>query len=199
MYSIQPNAPLHEQPAVEVRIAPLGRRVAASLLNGLFSMLACTPIFIGSVLLVRPVKTSSGTLSFPSQVTPDVRNWFLIGLVCILIYSASQIWMMSRSGQSWGKRVMNIRVIKTDGTDAGFIGNVLLREVVFSICVNLVAGMVGLFAGLLLSGNTNGIIANLVESGLYLTCFVMACEPKRDRRTLQDLLADTVVVSLPKK
>ncbi len=200
MYSIQHATLPNEQPAVEVRIAPLGRRVAAYLLNGLFSILACLPVLIGSVvLLARSASTSSGALSYPSQITPDIRNWFIIGLVCILIYSASQIWMMSRSGQSWGKRVMNIRVIKTDGTDAGFIGTVLLREVVFSICVSLVAGMVGLFAGLLLGGNTNGIIANLVQSGLYLTCFVMACEPKRDRRTLQDLLADTVVVSLPKK
>ncbi len=187
----------YEQAAVEVRIAPVGRRVAAYLLNGLFTILACSPLSIGFISLASTYNTDSG-LHY-QHITPDIRNWFIIGLVCILAYYAIQIWMMSRSGQSLGKRVMNIRVIKTDGTDAGFIGTILLREVVFAICVSLAASLIGMLAALLLGGNTNEIVANLVSSGLYLTCFVMACDPKRDRRTLQDLLADTVVVSLPKK
>ena len=108
--------------------------------------------------------------------------------------------MMSRYGQSIGKRIMNIRVIKTNGTDAGFVGTVLLREVLFNVVVGIISSILGVLVALVLNNTGSGeMVSNLVQSALWITCFIMACDPKRDRRTLQDMLADTVVVALPPK
>ena len=97
-------------------------------------------------------------------------------------------------------RLMNIRVIKTNGTDAGFMGAVLLREILFNIIVGIAGSILGMFVALIFNNPSSGeIVSNLVQSALWITCFVMAYDTKRDRRTLQDLLANTVVVALPRK
>nr|WP_257012105.1 RDD family protein [Snodgrassella alvi] len=39
--------------------------------------------------------------------------------------------MMSKTGQSFGKRIMKIKVINLDGRNSGFLGTVLIREILF--------------------------------------------------------------------
>lgn len=38
---------------------------------------------------------------------------------------------MSKTGQSFGKRIMKIKVINLDGRNPGFVGTVLIREILF--------------------------------------------------------------------
>ncbi len=187
--------------ALEVSIAPLGRRFVAYLINGFLTLLLIVPATIGAVLRVLKY-TGQGEikeLSVLSQYA-EMQYLFDITLIILPIYALLQIWMMSRHGQSIGKRLMNIRVIKTNGTDAGFMGTVLLREVLFNIILGIVGSIVGMLVALLFGNQSSGeIVSNLVQSALWITCFVMACDTKRDRRTLQDMLANTVVVALPNK
>ena len=186
--------------AQEVGIASLGRRTAAYLINSFLTCLFGIPVTIlGTLQFLAYIKSPQlNDMAFLSMYA-ETNSWFYIALIAFLVYGVVQIWMMSRYGQSIGKRIMNIRVIKTNGTDAGFIGTILLREILFNIVVVIVAGILGSLAGLLLGDNANATVSNLVQSALWITCFVMACDPKRDRRTLQDMLADTVVVALPPK
>ena len=45
---------------------------------------------------------------------------------------------MSRDGQSLGKKIMGIRVLKSDGSNPGFGGTVLIREVAWSFIVGII-------------------------------------------------------------
>ena len=51
---------------------------------------------------------------------------------------------MSRDGQSLGKKIMGIRVLKSDGNNPGFEGTVLIREVVWALAVGVVVTIVSL-------------------------------------------------------
>lgn len=42
---------------------------------------------------------------------------------------------MSKTGQSFGKRIMKIKVINLDGRNPGFVGTVLIREILFQTII----------------------------------------------------------------
>jgi uncharacterized RDD family membrane protein YckC len=97
---------------------------------------------------------------------------FLAGYALILVattvvglYSLVLLW---RKGQTIGKRAMGIRIVKLDGSDAGFIRAVVLR----------------LFIPGLLSVFTGGIFF-VVDC-----CFIF----REDRRCVHDLIAGTKVL-----
>lgn len=96
---------------------------------------------------------------------------------------------MSRDGQSLGKKIMGIRVLKSDGNNPGFGGTVLIREVAWSFIVGIIV-----IAVMLAVNETGG---NLISLLIAFINFIMLFSVKRDRRTLYDMLADTVVVKLP--
>lgn len=96
---------------------------------------------------------------------------------------------MSRDGQSLGKKIMGIRVLKSDGSNPGFGGTVLIREVAWSFIVGIIV-----IAVMLAVNETGG---NLISLLIAFINFIMLFSVKRDRRTLYDMLADTVVVQLP--
>ena len=187
--------------ALEVGIASLGRRVAAYLINFLLSCLFGTLAIISIVLrLLEDTDTPQLNELAALSGYAEIKSLFAVSLIVFFIYVLVQTWMMSRYGQSIGKRIMNIRVIKTNGTDAGFVGTVLLREVLFNVVAGIISSILGVLVALVLNNTGSGeMVSNLVQSALWITCFIMACDPKRDRRTLQDMLADTVVVALPPK
>ena len=95
---------------------------------------------------------------------------------------------MSRDGQSLGKN-MGIRVLKSDGSNPGFGGTVLIREVAWSFIVGIIV-----IAVMLAVNETGGDLVSLLMAFIN---FIMLFSVKRDRRTLYDMLADTVVVQLP--
>ena len=96
---------------------------------------------------------------------------------------------MSRDGQSLGKKIMGIRVLKSDGSNPGFGGTVLIREVAWSFIVGIIV-----IAVMLAVNETGGDLVSLLMAFIN---FIMLFSVKRDRRTLYDMLADTVVVQLP--
>lgn len=98
-----------------------------------------------------------------------------INLAVLAAYGFLQILLMSVKGQSIGKRIMGIKVIDKNGSNPGFLGTVLAREV--------------LFLGLL-------IFFKIVGALPYLICLVMLFVPKFKRRTLQDKLMGSVVVDV---
>ncbi|MCI4077785.1 RDD family protein, partial [Klebsiella pneumoniae] len=67
---------------------------------------------------------------------------------------------------------------------------VLVREIAWSVLVAIIAAVIGLAVG------DNG--ENAINLLAFLANFVLLFMVKRDRRTLYDILADTVVVKLPK-
>lgn len=174
---------------IEVGIAGAGDRILAALLNQLFTFLVLLVPFVG--LIAFAVKNEGrivGSEEIVGLLLGTTSFW--VGLAGILAYTVVQIYYMSRDGQSLGKKIMRIRVLKTDGRNPGFVGTVLVREIAWSVLVAIIAAVIGLAVG------DNG--ENAINLLAFLANFVLLFMVKRDRRTLYDILADTVVVKLPK-
>ncbi|HFC8519384.1 TPA: RDD family protein [Neisseria lactamica] len=174
---------------IEVGIAGAGDRILAALLNQLFTFLVLLVPFVG--LIAFAVK-NEGRIVGSEEIVGLLLGMtsFWVGLAGILAYTVVQIYYMSRDGQSLGKKIMRIRVLKTDGRNPGFVGTVLVREIAWSVLVAIIAAVIGLAVG------DNG--ENAINLLAFLANFVLLFMVKRDRRTLYDILADTVVVKLPK-
>lgn len=174
---------------IEVGIAGAGDRILAALLNQLFTFLILLMPFAG--LIVFAIK-NEGRIVGSEEIVGLLLGMtsFWVGLAGILAYTVIQIYYMSRDGQSLGKKIMRIRVLKTDGRNPGFVGTVLVREIAWSVLVAIIAAVIGLAVG------DNG--ENAINLLAFLANFVLLFMVKRDRRTLYDILADTVVVKLPK-
>ena len=173
---------------VDVHIASPGARVAAYLLNNLFTFLIWVPFIVMVVFTFDESKELVSESSLSN--TPDYAViTFFISLAVYLVFGIFQLYYMSRDGQSLGKKIMGIRVLKSDGSNPGFGGTVLIREVAWSFIVGIIV-----IAVMLAVNETGGDLVSLLMTFIN---FIMLFSVKRNRRTLYDMLADTVVVKLP--
>lgn len=188
---------LSEQEEIEVELASPGSRISAYLLNCVFSILAYIPLIAGFLMNTQYFDRAKG---MDSMVEANWNwTWIAIGTILFLIYGVAQIFFMSRDGQSLGKKIMGIRVLKTDGRNPGFVGAVLMREFIYYIIVGLGAAACGMLAQVIFTSEEMvELVANLLQLIASIACFVMLFKVNIDRRTLQDFVADTVVVKLPK-
>ena len=187
------------EPEIEVDLASPMKRIGAALLNSLLSLIVYIP------LIVSILNGEGGYLDrvrgLEEGASPEFdTTWLMIGLAVLAVYCVMQLYFMSRDGQSLGKKILGIRVLKTDGTNPGFFGTVFMREGVYYFLLGLVAGIVA-YAVQVVTGNAQIFewVSNLLQLAAYLVCLVMLFQVKNDRRTLQDYLAKTVVVQLPKR
>ena len=167
--------------ADEMELASPGKRIAAYLINCLIGAVAYIPMIWGAVSMSGSYAAAMDPEN-PVQMEPSGFAMGMIGLgsVLILAYLIFQAVLMSKTGQSLGKRIMKIKVVNEDGDNPGFVGVVALREIVPNIIL-MVVGMIPLL----------GPIAQL---GFWIACLVMLFLVERDRRTLQDMIAKTYVV-----
>lgn len=186
---------------IEVELAGGWERIGAALLNNVFTMLAGVPAIMGLVfgmLQARerfPVESweeLSSEEQFEVLSISFSSTWFLLGVLVLVIYTIIQCYLMSRDGQSLGKKMLDLKVIKENGDDAGFVGVVLLREIVFNLGFAVIIGVIG---ALLSVGDG---LANLLGYVPSLICVIMLFATG-DKRTLQDWIAGTVVVKLPRQ
>ena len=192
--SATPAAPIDVE---DVEPARAGKRIAAYLINVFLTILAYVPLLL--VIAWPSANHEQRTQGLEALADSD---WsvpgLLTGALVLLAYAILQVRMMSKHGQSIGKKIMHIRLLKTDGTNPGFWGAVMLREVVYNIMLAIAAMITG-YAAVLLSGApaaTADVIANMVTLSASLACFIMLFNKQKSRRTLQDYLAGTVVVQL---
>ncbi|MBN1205551.1 MAG: RDD family protein [Myxococcaceae bacterium] len=91
----------------------------------------------------------------------------LLGLLGTLAIAVYQLYLVSRNGQTIGKRMMKIRVVRTDGSRVS-LGRILVLR-------NLIPGGLGSLCGLF----------SLIDALLIFN---------EDRRCVHDMLADTKVI-----
>lgn len=90
---------------------------------------------IVAAILIPGLKDSSLLIPFLSVLA-----------ACLLGFCAYQIWLLTTQGQTLGKKLMGLRIVKTmDMSNGGFVTNVLLRAVA-STAVTLVPIFGTLFA-----------------------------------------------------
>lgn len=177
-----------------IELASAGRRLAAFVLNMLFTLIALIPI----LLLVLDLIMRLG-LSSILPVTRD--NFVLYASVAggvLLIYVVWQIYLMSCYGQSMGKRLLGLRVVKTDGSAAGFVHVVFLREVVPYLLIHVACMVVSMMALMVTQNYEMVMLGDILPWACYALACVIMLFTHAKRRTLYDLFANTVVIQLPR-
>ncbi|UOO90346.1 RDD family protein [Vitreoscilla massiliensis] len=183
----------------ELELASAVQRIVAWIINRVIEIAMLIPV-IG--VIVALLWQAQGSKDADLLMTSMMGSLGLVGLL-YLVYSGVQVYLMSKYGQSIGKRIMKIRVVTEDGDKAGFVRNVLLRELAYgAICMVIMLG-IGFLAELVF-GTSDNVMATMAVNGMVefisyiptIVCLVMLFLESRNRQTLQDLLAKTYVVQV---
>lgn len=182
---------------IEVEPASPWLRIAAYLINNVIFSTLCIPLVVPFFTFFMQAGMENKNMEeeevFKELFTHAFSSpWLWLGLLLLTVYSVVQIVMISKSGQSIAKKLLNIKIIRENGSEGGFVYNFLVREVAYTLALGILAVLISLpFSEL-----AGGLLSNLVSYGAMLVCVIMMFTV-RDRRTLQDMLAGTVVVQLP--
>ncbi|PIT56932.1 hypothetical protein BHC49_03440 [Snodgrassella alvi] len=167
----------------KLELATPAYRLSAITINQLFQYIIFLPISIyllSALFEAMEEEYDSDELAefFLDWLTlPQTLTIICLTIMALIIFTAWQINWMTKYGQSIGKRMLNLRVIRTNGDNPGFVRNVILREIVYQLIVVIIGSL------------TLGI-------GYFVFMFfpAMVFITKWQRRTLPDFLADTIVV-----
>lgn len=118
---------------LELRTANPGSRFFAAFIDGLLNIAVAIPgiIFLASVqdlAVLRNFETAGDEAILP----------VLAILGPVLLFECYQWYLVATTGQSLGKRWNQIKIVKTDGSPAGFFNGVFLRS---WICYGLLANI----------------------------------------------------------
>jgi len=181
--------PRAQRPQVRIRYASLEARVSAAALDILVSLvIAALLILVGSLIILI---SSDFERTDPSNRAFDIF-WGCAGAIApaILLY-----WFVGLSwkGQTIGKSVMQIMVIRSDGRPLGILGSVARVIGLMVYVVFLGAGAIVAYAfkdSAIISGVAVGLACLFVSGGILTAAF------DSHRRTLHDRIAGTVVVKI---
>lgn len=146
-------------------LAGAGERIGARIVDSL-------PIFVIAIVAALIVHAFRNTAELMT----------LVNIALALAYLVYQVVLMTKYGQTFGKKLLGIRVVNADGDNPGFVKYVLVREFGY----NLIVGILGVIP----------ILGALISIGALVANIVLLFMVKRDRRVLWDLLADTYVVKV---
>jgi uncharacterized RDD family membrane protein YckC len=177
--SFAPAAPIPVAAPVELTPADRHTRFLAVLIDTALGALCAMPgaLVLGTAFFQIVIDASSGLQPDFTEIDPGrlLLGMALLGLATFSLLLV-QIIMVSMRGQTIGKRLLGIRIVRNlDGSNPGFARAWLLRS--------LVIGLIGMLIGTLLP-----IVGNLFPIVNYGFIF------RADRRCLHDLIADTKVV-----
>lgn len=180
---------------MEFRLASPWKRIGAYILNSLIGLVAVIPMLLSLIPFLEN-KQGDNTAILTSLGMGIVASLILgLGLL-----AWQTIWMTQR-GQSIGKRIVGIKVVDLNAQNPGFVGTVLLREVVYSLILLVAVIVLGVIFGIIMA--IGGTLENIERyTSLFdligylptLVCTAMLFNKKNQRRTLQDYLAKTMVV-----
>jgi uncharacterized RDD family membrane protein YckC len=151
-------AATHDDRPAPLLASPVARLAAVLVDSG-----AALVVWLGAYFLVR---------AFP--VTPVTKPYLLgTGITAVVAFGLFQIFLLSRRGQTLGKMVLGVRIVRRrDGSNAGFGHAVILRYVV------------------------PRLIGCVPVLGQLFTVIDVLCIFGEGHRCLHDVIADTKVVEV---
>lgn len=168
--------------APEANLAERGPRLLARVVDWAIEFVVGIPggVIIGSEAMKILMAVMQGQT--PDFEDLDMSRLILGGVVLAvgwLLQLIVQVWMLTTRGQSIGKRIVGLRIVKLDSSAPGFVHAWLMREFLMS-AFGFVLSFLPLVGPLLL------------RPALHITDWCMIF--RDDRRCLHDLLAGTRVV-----
>lgn len=166
-------------------LAERGARLLAATIDELILLAISLPMAIGSVPAVAALV--AGATDLESLGTMDVMRTMVGGpgttttVLALLAWCVITAWLVAANGQSIGKRIVGIKVVRTDGSRASFARILLLRNVVNGL-PNLLP-----YVGL-------GLPSLLFFVALLYQLIDPLLIYQDSRQCLHDRLADTMVV-----
>ena len=105
----------------DVELAGRGERLAAAIIDTIIMLVVLVPImFIGGYFqMVIDATTTGQKIPLLSELT-----WGLVGLV---VFLAIQAYPLYATAQTWGKRVLKVRIVGLDGQRLSFGRLIALR------------------------------------------------------------------------
>ncbi|MBT2749185.1 MULTISPECIES: RDD family protein [unclassified Lysobacter] len=144
-------------------LADRGVRLVAAIIDGVIMLVLMLPLmFIGGYFNAVMEASQTGQQPYGLQI--------LWGIGGLLLFFAVQYLPLSQTGQTWGKKVMKIKIVDLDGQKPS-IGTLLGKRYLFSQGVGIIPCL--------------GAVIALVD---VLMIF------REDRRCLHDQIAGTRVV-----
>ncbi len=149
-----------------------GNRLGAWFIDNAIAFVLCLPgLLLAGTSVLKSI--AAGQRNPENMDTARLLMGFGVMGVALLALAIVQIWMLSTRGQTLGKRMLAIRIVRfTDGGNPGFLHAVLLR--------GFVPGVIGAIPYI-------GWIFTIVN-----ICFIF----RDDQRCLHDLMAGTRVVKV---
>jgi uncharacterized RDD family membrane protein YckC len=143
-------------------------RLGAVMFDGFLGFIAFAPAYIMNFATLAQLSRGN-----PLAVWVNLAKtgaWFYIGVVGALVVLAIDVTLLARNGQTIGKKLLGIKVVRVDGSPVSFVRVFFVRYV----------------------GNTFLTLIPLVGS-LYslVDCLMIFSE---SRRTVHDRIADTIVI-----
>ena len=168
-----PSAEVNDAPEETGELADRGTRLAAAILDGLIiCIFIYTPMLAGGGFAAFVQAGASGSRlrvwqTLGASMLGPIGIVMLVGLV---IYSAITIHLVNKNGQTLAKKLLGIKVVRSDGSKVGLGRIFWLRN-----AINGVIGVIPLVGGLY------GLIDALM---IFST----------PRQCVHDRIADTIVV-----
>ncbi|SDY26353.1 Uncharacterized membrane protein YckC, RDD family [Lysobacter sp. yr284] len=158
-----PQSPLIAPNGGEQELADRGIRLVAAIIDGVILMVLLVPLmFIGGYMDAVMQAAQTGQQPYGLQIA-----W---GVGALLLFFAVQYLPLSQSGQTWGKKVMKIKIVDQDGNKPDLV-TLMGKRYLFQNGIGLIPCLGGLIS--------------LVD---VLMIF------RQDRRCLHDQIAGTRVV-----
>lgn len=122
---------------LEYEAAGVGYRILATILDAIFMI-----IYVMIIMLIFGISVSSAGMFYGENPYLIATIFIILGLPILLYHFLSETFM---NGQSFGKKIVGIKVVKLDGTQPG-IGSYLLRSLLRIIDMQLMNGLVALIS-----------------------------------------------------
>ena len=169
----QAALPLTEPAAASAPLANRGERLLAQILDNVIGLACALPGLILMALAAARAGFGFGTDLDKLTTAAGFSAGLMVTLAALVALAAVQLWMVVTSGQTIGKRVLDLRIVTfEDGTNPGFVKVFLLRAV-----LPAVLGAIPLI----------GLPFTLADYGFIF---------RADRRCLHDLIAGTKVIKV---
>jgi uncharacterized RDD family membrane protein YckC len=155
---------------LEARKASRWQRLGAALLDFLFYLLCVMPVIvaIGSGAYWGYLARAQGRpVTAPSATSGILLSVGVIAFFGLFIYN---LVLLHRDGQTLGKRLMGIKIVRTDG-DRATLGRIFFARMVAISVLGYIPYL--------------GMVIRLID-----ICMIFGAE----RRCLHDLIADTIVI-----